>query len=71
MSAPDTNTKKQEKEHRPALFGIGAAIAVGALMLMAILFAAFDTEEPDAGPQTVNEAVPQETPQSQAPAGEE
>jgi len=37
MSAPDTNTDKQERAHRPALLGIKAAIAFGLLMLLGVL----------------------------------
>lgn len=58
MSAPDTNIKRQEKKHRPALYGIGAAVVVGLLMLMTIIGTAFDDEGRDPGPQTVNEVVP-------------
>ncbi|WP_108483425.1 hypothetical protein [Oceaniglobus ichthyenteri] len=37
MSAPDTNVKKQEKHHKPALFGMGAAIGFAALILAAFI----------------------------------
>ncbi len=35
MSAPDTNIEKQKERHKPALFGMGAAVAwsVGLLIL--------------------------------------
>lgn len=31
MSAPDTNVEKQKSRHRPALWGIGAAVALAIL----------------------------------------
>ena len=36
MSAPDTNVEKQQKQHRPAILGIKAAVAF-ALTLLAVL----------------------------------
>jgi hypothetical protein len=37
MSAPDTNTDKQEKEHRPSLLGIRGAMIFGALMMIGLI----------------------------------
>jgi hypothetical protein len=37
MSAPDTNIETQEKRHKPALFGIKAALGFGALMMVGLL----------------------------------
>ena len=34
MSAPDTNVKKQEEKHKPALLGIKGAIGFAALLLV-------------------------------------
>ncbi len=37
MSAPDTNTEKQEKRHRPSLWGIRGAMIFGALMMIGLV----------------------------------
>lgn len=37
MSAPDTNIERQEKRHKPALLGMGGAVAFGAIMLLLII----------------------------------
>lgn len=37
MSAPDTNTSTQEKNHRPALLGIRGALLFGALMMIGLI----------------------------------
>ena len=51
MSAPDTNIEKQERQHKPSLWGIKLAAAVGVLMLIAIVGGAFSNAEgPDAEP---------------------
>ena len=39
MTAPDTNVEKQAKRHRPSLFGI--TLALGAVVLIAVLVTAF------------------------------
>jgi hypothetical protein len=44
MSAPDTNIEKQTRRHKPALFGIFAAIAVGGLLFLTIFFSAVDDD---------------------------
>lgn len=38
MSAPDTNTEKQERRHKPALLGIRGAMIFGALMIVLLIF---------------------------------
>lgn len=38
MSAPDTNIDTQEKQHKPALFGIRGAMVFGVMMVMLLLF---------------------------------
>jgi hypothetical protein len=38
MSAPDTNIKKQEKQHKPSLWGIKGAMAFGLLMIALLMF---------------------------------
>ncbi|MDF1728190.1 MAG: hypothetical protein P1U53_10630 [Sulfitobacter sp.] len=38
MSAPDTNVKRQEKNHRPALLGIKGVMIFGAIMLLVIIW---------------------------------
>lgn len=37
MSAPDTNIEKQEKRHRPSLFGTKGALVIGGLILVAVV----------------------------------
>jgi predicted tellurium resistance membrane protein TerC len=37
MSAPNTNVEKQEKRHRPSLWGIKGAMIFGALMLLGLI----------------------------------
>jgi len=37
MSAPDTNTRKQTRRHRPALLGIAAAVAVAVVVAVVAL----------------------------------
>ena len=37
MSAPQTNVEKQEQRHKPALFGIRAAMIWGALMIVLLI----------------------------------
>ncbi|ETX15620.1 hypothetical protein OCH239_14345 [Roseivivax halodurans JCM 10272] len=62
MSAPDTNTDKEEKRHRPALLGIRASMVYAAILLVAlVMWMSFssgeDTGEPG-GDDTV-ETVPE------------
>lgn len=38
MSAPDTNLESQKKQHKPSLWGIGAAGVFGVAMLLVIVF---------------------------------
>lgn len=38
MSAPDTNTEKQEREHKPSLLGIRGAMIWGALCIVGLIF---------------------------------
>ena len=37
MSAPDTNTEKQEKKHKASLLGIRGAILFGVLMVILVI----------------------------------
>jgi len=37
MSAPDTNVDKQEKHHRPSLWGVRSAMAFGILILIGVV----------------------------------
>lgn len=48
MSAPNTNIEKQERRHKPALFGMGAAVAwsLGLLALL-LVWLAWNGNEPD------------------------
>lgn len=52
MSAPDTNTKRQEKKHKPSLFGTKGAII--AVLVIGIGMVAYNMMKP--------EVVTQETP---------
>ena len=49
MSAPDTNTETQERQHRGPLWGIWGALAVVAILLVWWLASALSGEEPDPG----------------------
>jgi len=37
MSAPETNIEKQQNRHKPALLGIGGAVIVALLLLVAFI----------------------------------
>ncbi|WP_226622456.1 hypothetical protein [Alloyangia pacifica] len=67
MSAPDTNTKAQEKQHRGPLLGIWGAMVVVALLLVWWLAYATNGEEPEAGQAAAPDAAVQE---ETAPAGD-
>lgn len=66
MSAPDTNVEKQEKRHRPSLFGIKGAIIFGILMLLGVVgFNLINAGDPDAVTNTDRATPtlqPEETP---------
>tara|TARA_R110002124_G_scaffold202170_1_gene368695 strand:- start:533 stop:781 length:249 start_codon:yes stop_codon:yes gene_type:complete len=48
MSAPDTNVDKQEKRHRPSLWGIRGAMIFGVLMLLGVIgFSMINAGNPD------------------------
>jgi hypothetical protein len=47
ISAPDTNTDKQEKRHKPALLGIRGAMIFGVLMIILLLFFVLDNGRGD------------------------
>jgi hypothetical protein len=49
MSAPDTNVEKQEKRHRPSLWGIRGAMVFGILILLGVIgFNMINAGNPDA-----------------------
>lgn len=64
MSAPDTDTERQVRRHRPALLGIGAAVTVALVLLAALMvwvFAAGDEPGDDAAttaPAAADSAAP-------------
>ncbi len=61
MSAPDTNVKRQEKEHRPALFGIGFSLLWGTVLLIGlVLWVVFNGNEPGDGEAVDGTAAPTE-----------
>ncbi|MFW8594778.1 hypothetical protein [Cribrihabitans neustonicus] len=41
MSAPDTNTERQKKRHRPALFGIWGVVIFALILLVGWLILVF------------------------------
>lgn len=48
MSAPETNVEKQEKRHKPALIGMGAAVVwAGVLLVGLILWIVYQGNEPE------------------------
>lgn len=47
MSAPDTNIDKQASRHRAPIWGILAALAVGAVMGVAITLTATSGDNPE------------------------
>jgi hypothetical protein len=67
MSAPDTNTEKLEKRHRPSLLGIRGAMIFGALMLVILIgFTLTNADDPAAVSDTgadnsVTTTVPTDT----------
>ena len=56
MSAPDTNTHKQEKEHKPSLLGIKGAMLFAVLaILVVILFMWGNGREADIGSSAIQD----------------
>lgn len=53
MSAPDTDTKKQARRHRPALWGI-AAVLVFAFIIAVIIVGGFFDESTTGDAEDVN-----------------
>lgn len=45
MSAPDTNLDRQKKQHKPSLWGIGAAGVFGVAMLLVIVMVSVGANE--------------------------
>ena len=75
MSAPDTNVKKQEKEHKGPLMGMGAAI-IWAVVLLAALMAwiVFNGNDPEGAEtqidgRTGQVEAPDGTPTGETPEG--
>jgi len=52
MSAPDTNTKTEERKHKPALIGIRASIIAGVALTLALIFWVTMRGEEPATPET-------------------
>ncbi len=52
MSAPDTNTERQKRRHRPALMGIGTAGAVAVVLLAGLLVYITVTADAPEGAET-------------------
>lgn len=67
MSAPDTNVSKQERQHKPALLGIKGAMLFGVLMLLLIiLYSAYNGGDPTADAVTNTDQATEPT--AQVPA---
>ena len=64
MSAPDTNTTKQAKRHKPSLLGISLAVIVAGLLLIWMLSRVLVT-----GEETSDQAAPAQL-QDDAPAAQ-
>lgn len=52
MSAPDTNVKKEERRHRPALTGMAVAAGFAGLLLIAFLVYIFVSAGEPEGAET-------------------
>lgn len=64
MTAPDTNTTKQAKRHKPSLLGISIAVIVAGILLIWMLTRVLVTGE-DTGDQAAPTVI-----EDQAPAGQ-
>ncbi|WP_071796563.1 hypothetical protein [Natronohydrobacter thiooxidans] len=64
MSAPDTNTKKQAKRHKPSLLAISLAVIVGSLLLIWMLTRVMVTGE-DTADQAAPTLIEEEAPPAQ------
>ena len=63
MSAPDTNVKKQEEKHKPALLGIKGAIAFAALLLALFVgWVIVNGQSPDGSETRIDGRTGQEVP---------
>jgi len=56
MSAPETNTQRQERRHRPALIGIAAALVLAAVAAIIMAFFSVPSSE-----QAAPDLVPPES----------
>ena len=45
MSAPDTNLDRQKKQHKPSLWGIGAAGIFGVALLLVVVMVSVGANE--------------------------
>lgn len=68
MSAPDTNIKRQEKEHRGPLFGMGFALLWSTVLLIGlVVWVVYAGNEPgdgvavDGSPAPTEQSVPSDT----------
>ncbi|NVO23510.1 hypothetical protein HJ526_06365 [Donghicola sp. C2-DW-16] len=56
MSAPDTNLESQKNQHKPSLWGIGAAVTFGVAMIAIIVFVSVGANE-----QVAEDGAPTDT----------
>lgn len=62
MSAPDTNIEKQKQRHKPALFGITAAVIWGGAMIVLLVgYVVWNGPDPTADAVTAAEQERGET----------
>ena len=61
MSAPDTNIEKQEKRHKPALLGMGAAVLWSVVLLVGLIaWVVYQGSEPEGAETQVDGRTGQE-----------
>ncbi|SEL17013.1 hypothetical protein LVO79_04750 [Roseivivax marinus] len=58
MSAPDTNTEKEEQRHRPALLGIRASIIYAGILLLGLIVWLVVSGQDDTGEPGGDDTVP-------------
>jgi hypothetical protein len=62
MSAPDTEVQKQKSRHRPALIGIGVAVAFAALVFLLNINSGVDAEDSSLVEQAADGVLDEDAP---------